>query len=253
MDPLTAVGLAGNIINFVDFSAKALSRARQLFESASGATEENDELESLTKNLKDFADRTRRRSSEISPRGHSRLSISSETVLDNLSQQCIQVADELLETLDSLKVKGDGRTRKSAIKAVKTVWKKDHIDALQRRLDRISKQLMDAMSIEQLEQINRRLREMAVENTHLEANRSKEIDQLRRDFNSAIEEIKANLEEEHRPGAWLILSDTARRGQAYFAEQVVLQSLRFSSIDSRHQSISKEHSHTFFQLGRYHE
>jgi hypothetical protein len=37
---------------------------------------------------------------------------------------------------------------------------------------------MDGMSIEQLEEINKRLREMAVENTRLEANRSREIDQL---------------------------------------------------------------------------
>jgi hypothetical protein len=70
---------------------------------------------------------------------------------------------------------------------------------------------------------------MAVENTRLEANRSREIDQLRRDFNSAIRDIMANAEEEKMPGAWLVLSDTARHGQAYFAEQVVLQSLRFSS------------------------
>jgi hypothetical protein len=245
MDPLTAVGLAGNIITFVDFSIEVLSRARQLHDSASGATAENEELESLTKNLKALADRTQRRPSNIPQKGHFRLSISSETVLDNLSQQCIQVADELLETLDSIKVKGDGKARKSAIQAVKTVWKQDHIDALQRRIDRISKQLMDGMSMEQLEEINRRLREMAVENTRLEANRSKEINQLRQDFNLAIQEMKGNVEEEQMPGAWLVLSDTARRGQAYFAEQVILQSLRFSSIDSRQKSISEEHSQTF--------
>ncbi|KAH0543515.1 hypothetical protein FGG08_002183 [Glutinoglossum americanum] len=247
MDPLAAAGLAGNIITFVDFVTKVLSRARQLSESASGATAENDELESLTKNLKTLADSTRRRPSEM-PQDHFHLNITSETILDNLSQQCIQVADELLETLDSVKVKGDGRTRNNAVQAVKTVWKQDHIDALQRRLDRISRLLVDGMSMEQLGEINRRLREMAVENTRLEANRSKEIDQLRRDFNSAIEEIKANVEEEQMPGAWLVLSDTARRGQAYFAEQVILQSLRFSSIDSRHESISKEHSHTFLWI-----
>jgi hypothetical protein len=55
MDPLTAVGLAGNIITFVDFSIEVLSRARQLYDSASGATAENEELESLTKNLKALA------------------------------------------------------------------------------------------------------------------------------------------------------------------------------------------------------
>jgi len=245
MDPLTAVGLAGSIVTFVDFSTKVLSTARRLYESTGGSIEENDELESLAKNLKELADNTRHRPTNISPKGHFGLSITSETVLSNLSQQCIQVADELLEALDSIKVKGDNRTRKSAVQAVKTMRKQDHIEALQRRLDRISKQLMDGMSMEQLEEINRRLREMAVENTRLEANRSMEIDQLRRDFKSAISDLKAGSEEEQLPGACLVLSDTARHGQAYFAEQVILHSLRFSSINSRHESISKEHSQTF--------
>ena len=245
MDPLTAVGLAGNIITFVDFSTKLLSRARQLYESATGATEEHDELESLARNLKDLVDRTRRMPTVGPHKSNSGLRITREKVLNNLSQQCIQVADELLETLDSIKVKGQSRTRKSAIQAVKTVWKQDRIRSIQGRLDRISKQLIDGMNMDQLEDINRRLREMAVENTRLEVNRSQEIDQLRQDFNSAVDEIKANLEEEHLAEAWLVLSDTARRGQAYFAEQVILQSLRFSSIDSRHESIPKEHSKTF--------
>ena len=56
---------------------------------------------------------------------------------------------------------------------------------------------------------------------------------------------EAGSEEERLPGAWLVLSDTARHGQAYFTEQVILHSLRFSSINSRHESISKEHSQTF--------
>ena len=245
MDPLTAAGLAGNIITFVDYSTKVLSRARQLHESATGATEENDELEDLTRNLKELVDRTRRRPSLVPRKSHSSLGITSEKVLDSLSQQCTQVADELLETLNSLKVKGDGRTGKSAIQAVKSVWKQDHISSLQRRLDRISKLLIDGMSMGQLDEINSRLREMAVENTRLEVNRSGDIDQLRQDFNSAVDEIKGNIQEDRLAGAWLVLSDTARRGQAYFAEQVILQSLRFSSIDSRHESISPEHSKTF--------
>lgn len=198
MDPLTAVGLAGNIITFIDLSTKVLSRAKELYKSASGATPENDELESLTKSLKDMADRSRRQPSNAR---HGHLNITSETVLDNLSQQCIQVADERLDMLDSVKVKGDGRGLKSAIQAVKTAWKQDDIDGIQRRLDRISKQLMDGMSMEQLEQINRRLREMAVENTRLEANRSLEIQQLRQDFNSAFENLKSSSEEEPIPGA----------------------------------------------------
>jgi len=245
MDPLTAIGLAGNIITFIDVSSKVLSKAKQVYDSASGATSENDELESLTKSLKDVAERARQKPVSATHSSHFNLSITSETVLDNLSQQCIKVADELLEVLESVKVKGEGRKLKSAVQAVKSVWKQDDIDAIQRRLDRISKQLMDGMSMDQLEQINRRLREMAVENTRLEANRAKEISQLRQDLNSAMDGINSKVEEERIPGAWLVLSDTARLGQAYFAEQVILQSLRFASIESRHEAISKEHSRTF--------
>lgn len=104
--------------------------------------------------------------------------------------------------------------------------------------------------MEQLEEINRNLNEMAVENKQLGANRSQEIDQLRRDINSGFQGIKSNVEQEQEqdPGIWLVLSDTARRGQAYFAEQAILQSLRFPSIDSRHQSISKEHPQTFLWI-----
>ena len=57
--------------------------------------------------------------------------------------------------------------------------------------------------------------------------------------------MKENIQEQHLGGAWLVLSDTVRQGQAYFAEQVILQNLRFSDIDSRHESIPKEHSKTF--------
>ncbi|TVY35313.1 hypothetical protein LSUB1_G005650 [Lachnellula subtilissima] len=248
MDPLTAVGLAGNIISFVDFSLKTLSKAKQLYESASGATAENEELESLTKDLKSLIDSTRRKTPETPQKSHSRLNNSGGMVLNSLSQRCVQVADELLKTLDSIKVQGDGRTPKSAIQAMKMVWKQDQIDALQGRLDRINKQLMDWMNMGRLKEINIKLSEMAVENTQLEANRSQDIEQLRRDLNSGFQGIKLNVEEEQAPGMWLVLSDTVRRGQAYFAEQVILQSLKFSSIDSRQQSIFKEHSQTFLWI-----
>lgn len=117
MDPLTAVGLGGNIIAFVDFGLKVLKRVKQLHEAETGATEENDELESLARNLKSLTEKTRHRPTEASER-NSRFSINSETILDNLGRQCTQVADELLEVLDSVKVKGDGRTR-SALKVLK--------------------------------------------------------------------------------------------------------------------------------------
>ena len=59
MDPLTAAGLASNIVQFVEFTTKILSGARRLYTSTSGAIEENQKLESLTENLRELAERTR--------------------------------------------------------------------------------------------------------------------------------------------------------------------------------------------------
>jgi hypothetical protein len=57
MDPLTAVGLAGNIVQFVDFTGKLISATQKLYVSESGANAENLELEGLAQNLQQLAER----------------------------------------------------------------------------------------------------------------------------------------------------------------------------------------------------
>jgi hypothetical protein len=51
MDPLTALSVAGNIIQFVDFSYKLISSSYKLYESASGALVENLELEAIAESV----------------------------------------------------------------------------------------------------------------------------------------------------------------------------------------------------------
>ena len=55
MDPFTCISLAGSIVAFVDFGLKIVSAAREMHSSASGATPENKDLESLTRKLKDLS------------------------------------------------------------------------------------------------------------------------------------------------------------------------------------------------------
>ena len=38
LDPLTAIGLAGNIVQFVDFSSKIVGKANKIYESVDGAS-----------------------------------------------------------------------------------------------------------------------------------------------------------------------------------------------------------------------
>lgn len=44
MDPLSSLGVAGNVIQFVDFGIKLVSRFNQIYRSADGALQENTQL-----------------------------------------------------------------------------------------------------------------------------------------------------------------------------------------------------------------
>ncbi|KFY47630.1 hypothetical protein V495_01894 [Pseudogymnoascus sp. VKM F-4514 (FW-929)] len=51
MDPLTALSLAGTVVQFVDFGCKLLSEGRQLYKSTSGKLQSNEEIEIITLDL----------------------------------------------------------------------------------------------------------------------------------------------------------------------------------------------------------
>jgi hypothetical protein len=51
MDPLSALSLAGNIVQFVDFGLKLLSGAVELYKSPSGTLAAHHELELVTTDL----------------------------------------------------------------------------------------------------------------------------------------------------------------------------------------------------------
>ncbi|KAF2180628.1 hypothetical protein K469DRAFT_455391, partial [Zopfia rhizophila CBS 207.26] len=51
METLAAIGLVGNIIQFVQFSCKLISESAQLYGSGEGALVLNSDIEAVTKDL----------------------------------------------------------------------------------------------------------------------------------------------------------------------------------------------------------
>jgi hypothetical protein len=132
MDPLTALGLASNIVQFVDFTSKIISATHSLYRSAAGAKTEHSELEKVAKSLRSLADQA------TPPSFQKTKSLSAEDLaLIELGELCRGVSDELLCVLQSLKVKGSKRGWKSFYQALRSEWKQREIAALQIRLDRI--------------------------------------------------------------------------------------------------------------------
>lgn len=130
METLTIIGLVGNIVQFVDFSGKLVSKSAELYRSSEGALAENSDIETainhlilLNNKLKDTATTT------------------GDSALQNLCKSCSTTADQLLAVLDKVKVKGKQDKWKSIRKALRSVWSKEEVEELGRRLERFRGEL----------------------------------------------------------------------------------------------------------------
>jgi BMFP domain-containing protein YqiC len=130
MDPITIISLIGNVIQFVQFSNDLVSKSVQLYQSSNGALAElNDTMTAtnhllgLNYKLKDAAAKT------------------SDKTLRDLCISCESTADELLMALDRVRVKHKHRKWESIRKALLTVWSRDEIAELERRLAKLREEL----------------------------------------------------------------------------------------------------------------
>jgi len=130
MDILTAIGLVGNIVQFVDFGSKLISKSVELYRSGEGALGENIDTETATYHLLLLNDKLK----------DTATSTGDKTLLD-LCEACHTVARDLLEALDKVKVKGKQQKWKSIRKALRSVWSKEDIEELERRLEKLRTEL----------------------------------------------------------------------------------------------------------------
>lgn len=158
MDPLTALGLASNIVQFVDFASKLISQSHEIYRSADGALEDNVALEHVAKNLSRLGGELKSKRADIKT-GREALArerqwakedgrvipepekVTAGKQLQQLSEECSAVSNELLQELEKLKIKGPHKRWESFRQALNSVWSQKKIRALETGLEGIRKQL----------------------------------------------------------------------------------------------------------------
>jgi len=133
-ESLAAIGLAGNIIQFISFSFALVSKTKELHQSASGVLNEHVDLNIVSQDIRHY-------SSRIS-------STSSVTQLDDVARRCDLVAKEILDAIAELQhgqhVSSFGKVAKkwqSFRTALKGLWGKAHIEELKARLELLRDQV----------------------------------------------------------------------------------------------------------------
>jgi hypothetical protein len=130
MEALAAIGLVGNIVQFVDFSRKLISKSIQLYHSYDGALAEDIEIEKATKHLLRLNKTLKDDAATVG-----------DGALQSLSLSCREAAIDLLEALGKAKVKDRQQKWESIRKALKSVWSKEELKRLEQRLAKIKDDL----------------------------------------------------------------------------------------------------------------
>ncbi|OCL03825.1 hypothetical protein AOQ84DRAFT_325285 [Glonium stellatum] len=121
LDPLSALSLAGTVVQFIDFGSKLLSESCDIYRSATGTSPGNHDLEITTEG-------------DEAPE---------EDALVGLARACKEVADDLLSTVQQLKVEhGPHRKWRSFLQALKNIRGKEKVHSLRQRMDSLRMQLV---------------------------------------------------------------------------------------------------------------
>jgi hypothetical protein len=139
MGPLSALGLAGNIVQFINFRSKLVCKGRQIYKSSDRALDPHVDLEAITNDLVQL-------SAQIEPskfrNQESDHQLKEEAVLLKLTTACDDVALTLLTMLNFLKVTERHRRWKSVRQALKTQWNTENIEKPSRRFSGFREELI---------------------------------------------------------------------------------------------------------------
>lgn len=137
LEPLLAVGLAGNVVQFLDFSCKLFSESRKVYRAGVGKTESTREISEVTANLRQLSE-------NLLSNSHGR-SLAQDYDLQSIASSCVQCADELLTALDKIATCHSPTPWESFKVCLKTVWEQKRVEEMERRLDRLRSDLILAM------------------------------------------------------------------------------------------------------------
>ena len=151
MDPLSAVSLAGTVVQFVDFGSKLVFKTIEIARSADGVLLENSTIATATKDLSQLTGKLKsdvQVAGDAAQKAGDNREIEKCKALAELCQSCIPVAQELQSALDKLAVKGDKTKWKSFRKVLKSVMSKSDVKELEHRLAMLRGELNLHLSVD---------------------------------------------------------------------------------------------------------
>ncbi|EXJ53357.1 uncharacterized protein A1O5_13397 [Cladophialophora psammophila CBS 110553] len=186
IDPLTALGLASNIISFIDFGVQALAKGRELHKSATGRLIEHDEFRSAIGRLQQL-----REGIDISLQSlSSRTGLThAEAALQEITAECQKISEEFQDALSTFTAQPGQSPWKSFRQAFEALWKKDGLERMQQRLNNQSEQLVLHLLVVVSQRQKDNSDQLYAKTSDAEAHILRAIEASRRDLKADLDEL----------------------------------------------------------------
>jgi hypothetical protein len=135
MEALAALGLAGNVVQFIQFASEVVTETREAYRSADDASAQHLDLETVAEDLRKLI-------SPLQASAQASAGAVGDLEFRKLLGSCNEAASELHSAIQELKVKdGPHRKWRSFGKALIWVWKREKISSFQKRLSDLRNQI----------------------------------------------------------------------------------------------------------------
>jgi hypothetical protein len=128
LEAFAAIGLVGNVVQFVEFSSMLFSHTRQISSSASGLSDDLDDLSLITTSLQGFC-------TTFSNDSTGSLQDKSHVPLQKLAVDCGIAAQQLLDVVEIVRSKKPGSKFSSFKACLKGVWSQNKIEQMATRIN----------------------------------------------------------------------------------------------------------------------
>jgi molecular chaperone GrpE (heat shock protein) len=135
---MTTLSLAGNIVQFVDFSCTVISRAKELSNSVQGATQDTLNYEIVTRDLLKVSENLK---GGVATSSVDSSKNEADQALEEVCNGCIFLSEKMLRRLENLKVQNGAGRRTIFGRALKSVWSQRDLDEMARQLASYRQQL----------------------------------------------------------------------------------------------------------------
>ncbi|KAK2616207.1 hypothetical protein QQS21_000839 [Conoideocrella luteorostrata] len=231
---ISAASHACHVAQFIDSASKALSVIESL--------QSGEKIDSLGKHVDDLtaALSNHGRHLQLSPDPNTAMLSNEDEIFLRLGSQCQQLSSPLLASLQHIELES------TLPDASKTLGNLAGFNRLQTILDGMRQDLNQALAKNMWLAIAQIVRELGAKCSRLGANRAAEIERLASAIDAHFkEENFKESDDERNLETWLKVRSCVETAAGISAEQNILASLQFWTMDRRKGLISKEHDNTF--------